>query len=92
MEESKVKTAEFKETFGVEIGDKVLCRWEDWTEDVIRNRKVTCVVFAIDHNDTSSDDWATFHLIQSNGYRSWFCGEPSKIISKGNKLPKNITI
>lgn len=56
-----------KETFGVEIGDKILCHWEDWIEDEIRNRKATGVVFAIDHEGAESKDWATFHLVKSNG-------------------------
>lgn len=79
-----------KETSGVELGDKIKVSWEDWEEN--KTRKATGVVFAIDHNSSDSDYFATFHFNNYKGAHCWFFGVPDKIISKGNKLPKDTTI
>jgi len=75
-----------KETFGVEVGDKITCHWEDWSSHVIRNKKVTGIVIEVDHCTHESDAWATFRFKNYKGIDCWFCGEPTKIV-KPNQTP-----
>jgi hypothetical protein len=67
-----------KETYGVEVGDKIVCHWENWEED--KNMKATGIVHEVDHNDSFSKDVATFRFKNYKGNDCWFCGCPTKIV------------
>ena len=77
-----------KETYGVEVGDKITCHWDDYDTDKVM--KITGIVYAIDHDDNFSEDVATFRLINYKKVNCWFCGLPTRIV-KAKDLVQSIT-
>jgi len=65
-----------KETYGVEVGDKITCHWDD---DDDRSRRATGIVLEVDHEDSFCKDRATFRFKNYKGVTFWFCGIPTRI-------------
>ena len=70
-----------KETYGVEVGDKITCHWQDWEEE--KSYRATGIVHTVDHKDSFSKDVATFRFKNYKGSECWFCGIPTKIVKPG---------
>jgi len=82
MEKSLGTTDIRKETYGVEVGDKITCHWEEenkaGTADIMR--RATGIVYEVDYNHPYSKDVATFWFKNYRNHTIWFCGKPSKIV------------
>lgn len=61
-----------KETYGVKLGDKITCWWED--EHTGKQRQQTGIVIDIDHDDPTSGESAMFHLGNKRGEAFWYYG------------------